>query len=123
MVEKFLYLLGRLLEKSRKGEIPWQESAEDGAYQAAFPNYAVRILSRERRIAEGITHDYVLQIYSGEGKLLDEVDDEQLTEQAPRSFQGMKELHSLARGKALGVHKALDEILSALGDDNKEQAR
>lgn len=112
---KFEILIIRLLANSREGKIGWESTASSGVYQAAFPNYSVRVLARTN--AE-YNQDYGLEIYDQEGQVIEQVWDTDLDDSSfpsRRNYQRLKELYSLARRRALGVDRALDDILQALG--------
>src|SRR5262245_40054636 len=111
--DKMVRLLTQLRKKSEAGVVDWQPTSEDDTYQASFPNYTVRILERLAR--DEI--DIVLQILNEEGRLIEEVSDPQLNKIAPfegQAFGFMRDLHQMARRKAMKVDVALDQILSDL---------
>lgn len=70
MVE-MVKLVRKLLQRTSEGRVPWEPTAEEGVYQAAFPAYAVQILSRR---IEGRT-EIVLHILDQNGVLVEELSD------------------------------------------------
>src|SRR5438132_13026494 len=90
------------------GSIPWDQSAERGVYQVAFPGYGVQI----RRVKD----DFVLSVLNEEGTVIEVFDDTQVPvgEFTDGPFSAMLELYERARRQALGVEEALDFIISEL---------
>lgn len=110
---KLVQIMDRLYKRTDKGEIAWETTAEDGEFQAAFADYAVKVVPRfMTRYASD--PDYVLQIFNADGQLLDELSNVDLEEQREDYYETMKELYSGARRKALRVDKALESILDEL---------
>jgi hypothetical protein len=109
---RFITLISRLLARSREGKVAWEATAEEGTYQAAFPQYSVKVFAREGQ--EGV--DYVLQVADDKGQVIDEISDPDF----PDQLQNMRELFNHARSTALGVDRALHSILSALERDESQ---
>ena len=106
---KFETLIHKLLERSKEGKVEWEATAVEGVYQAAFPHYSVKVYSEPSQ--EGM--DYVLQIADEEGVVIDEVRDTDFSGE----YNNMRELFNCARSSGLGLDRALDSILAALGPD------
>ena len=117
--DKLLTLVQLLRDRTANGKVNWEQTSEDGVFQAAFPQYSVQIFSRSTRHRdegrEGL--DYVLGIFNAEGALVEEADDLQLATTITGANRLMRELHDAARRKAMGVDDALDAIIGALGKD------
>jgi len=116
--DKLVTLVRRL--RSRGGNVKWDKTEEDGTYETEFSGYALQIAELEEEDQDPI---YQIRIFDGEGVLLDEFTDEDLTEimnlTAPTEpsvmFAMMQDVYRGARRSALGVDKAIDVILGALG--------
>lgn len=115
--EKVGKLIRSLHSTSKSGKIIWEDTEKDGTYQVSFPNYTIRIFSRINPYNphDGNT-DYVIQIINGDGDVVDEISDVDVKEIISNSYNVMREIHDIARRQVFGVEKALDEILSDLGD-------
>jgi len=113
---KFLTLIHKLLERSKRGKVQWEATAAEGVYQAAFPQYSVKIYSLEGNV--GGEPDYVLQVADDEGQVIDEIRDTD----CPNEFNNMRDLFNCARSIGLGLDRALDSILAALGPDEPAPA-
>jgi hypothetical protein len=116
--ERVWQLIRQLHKVSSDGKIDWQSSAARGTYMVAFPRYAVDI--REEENFNNSTN-CILRIFDGEGNVIDELSDEQLSRELPdteshKVWKTMDSLFSMARSRALGVDAALDSILSVLTD-------
>jgi hypothetical protein len=123
--QRLATIIIKLLEKTRRGEINWEETNVNGSFQASFPAYSVIITSKGNRRtlfdvaasitgASQITVDYILAIFNQNGKLIDEVTDVDLNDILPESYEIMKELYEGARRVALKYDQALDDLLRAL---------
>jgi len=109
--ERYFSILDRLIAKSRNRELDWKEGVFPQSFQVSFPNYSLTLGPQFR----GNTKDYVVTILNSEGTAIDEFSDVDLGD---GYFAQMDELYQSARRQALGVDKALDEILQELDDDN-----
>ncbi|MGE5270661.1 MAG: hypothetical protein ACM3JG_13420 [Thiohalocapsa sp.] len=120
MTTKYLQLLDRLIQKTDAGELAWEETAAGDAFQVSFPNYAVILSEAETPT----TIDYVVELVNADGRIIDRFSDVTLERTdpssqrgGPRHFDRMKALFEVARRQALGVDKALDEILRELDNE------
>ncbi len=110
---KRVALLNRLLEKTYQGKVLWEPSIDEGAFQANFSGYSVRLFPRGAQ--------YILQIYNEEGSLIEEFNDEELIggifPVTGGAFSTMGQIYAMARRVVLGVDKALDTLLSELDQE------
>jgi len=108
--ERIVKLIERLHQRTMDGKITWEQTNIEGVFQIAFPEYSLKISKSES------SHDYsisiFLQIYNKDGILIEGVHDGQLMPMIP--FSTMEELYYNARRTAMGVDKAIDDILSEL---------
>lgn len=115
---KLATLVSRLLEKTREDKLNWERTPRDGVFQVAFPEYVVKIFSRQSRMPDEENPenlpDYVIQVFDEKGQLEEFTDIDLRGVIEGGAFKPMQELHSLARRKALGTDKAIDKILSSL---------
>jgi hypothetical protein len=113
---KYKQLIERLLAKTDKNELDWKEAALPNTFQVSFADYSVTI--RETPNNKGDV-DYYISILNSEGETVDSVSDVHLdgTQGAGYYFRSMGELFQNARRQALGVDKALNQILDELGED------
>ena len=114
---KMISLLTNLIEKTDQGKVLWEQTEARDQFQAAFPDYAVRLSVRNRLIGDP---DYMLSVFNKDGNMLEEVSDVDLKSDLSTSYSAMKNLHLAARRKAMGVDTALDRLLAELdktGDD------
>jgi len=96
--DKIVRLVRLLLEKTKVGEIKWKETAKLNIFQCSLSNYSL-LISRQ-----------TLTVCDKEDNIIEEVD-------GPAPLQEgvqLSELFELARRDAMGVEKALDEILLLL---------
>jgi hypothetical protein len=113
--EKQVQLVQRLIERTMAGAVRWEPTADGEVFQAAFPNYGVRI---ERLMDQWRDHvtGYAMFVLNGEGVAVDELRDENFTEidfgRSP--FMALQDLFMGARRTALGADAALDSILNDL---------
>ena len=121
--EKTVKLINMLEKKTSEGRVEWQETTDDGVFQAAFPGYAVRVLmhSAGGRFSDE-DPDYFVQLYNENGTLIEVIrqDDIREGEEADaykKSYGVLKSLYEGARRHAMGVDRALDQILEQLEND------
>ena len=117
-LDKMVTLLTTLIQRTDNGEVGWEETAGNDTYQVAFPDYTVRVAREdiENQYGDIVGENFTLGIYSDKGKLIDQVDVNDLRNVLPDPHSTLKELYSSARRNALGADKALDEILSSLSE-------
>lgn len=111
--EKIAKLVRKLHEKTIDGKLEWEQTDKRGVFQTSFPDYTIRISMQLEESGEY----YYVSIYDSQGILVEQVNDVGLEGDIPDSFKLMKEMYEFARRKALGVDKALDDILSQLEED------
>lgn len=106
---KLLEVARILFEKTENGEINWEATANDNVYQAPLSKYSTLI---ERNIDEESDRPYhQLKICNEEGR---EIEVLSSWEASTEGDVDLRALFELARRKAMGVEKALDEVLIAL---------
>ncbi|MGA8551587.1 MAG: hypothetical protein WB678_15260 [Stellaceae bacterium] len=115
--EKYQELVKRLIDKTNRREIDWKESSFSGVYQVAFSNYSITI--GEESSPRQSAPDYVISIINSDGNTMDSFSDVTLDagrdpERGLNYFEILRDLYGKARRQALGVDKALDEILNEL---------
>lgn len=115
MASKHVGLIARLHQRTLDGDLAWEETAEEGVYQLAFPDYAMRFSRRWDR--DESCFDYVLSIHNDEGTLIEEVTDATILQQLPNAYRIMEETYETARRTAMGVEKALDALIARLDSD------
>src|SRR5271156_2447844 len=70
---KRVELADRLISKTEKGELEWQETANPDAFQVAFPNYSLLIGAVQTE--EGSQYDIVITLFNSAGNKIDEFSD------------------------------------------------
>ena len=96
--DKIVRLVRLLLEKTKAGEIKWEETSKLNIFQCSLSNYTL-LISRQ-----------TLTVCNEVGDIIEEVDGQAPLKEGVR----LSELFELARRDAMGVEKALDEILLLL---------
>ena len=94
--------------KTASNELEWKEGVYSASFQVSFPNYSLTLSENQR---ERGGYDYVISILDADGSIIDTFSDIDLGE---GYYSKMVELYQNARRQALGVDKALDEILNEL---------
>jgi hypothetical protein len=103
----------RLHEKTKRGEINWEETEKETEFQAALPAYSIRIAREEGQDSVY----YYLKIFNQEGKVIEEVAEIDLLSEWESGQPKMRELYEMARRIAMRVEEALDSILLELGGE------
>jgi hypothetical protein len=121
-MEKQKRLVDLLLQRTKQSHLDWHEAIASNAFQVALSDTTVRIRATPTAIAdeEGV-HDYWIDLVNGNGTVVDTFSDMNLHyDTAVRTgewFGKMRDLHDMARRKALRSDEVLDQVLSELSDD------
>ena len=117
--EKLVDLVRKIDAKTDSGELSWEKTVSDEEFQANLSNSLLRI----RREYTGSTDpDFVLTVLDKNGTELESISDAYLNRFWRRdivpdtAFAVMQRIFKAARRKALGVDKAIEGILSELGE-------
>ena len=104
--EKRLAIANKLLERTDRGAVKWEEAAEEKKFLTSFSQYSVAI---RKTLSLGWGPDqYTISLIDAAGKLLEEVSEKE------SSSAVLTTLYQKARREALGVEKALDDVLGSL---------
>jgi O-succinylbenzoate synthase len=112
--KKIAKLVVSLHQKTIDGKLNWEQTDKRGIFQLSLPNYAIRFWMRSKGEQAA---DYIISIYDSEGNLVEQASDVDLKNDLSKSYEIMKGMYELARRKAMGVDKALDDIISQLEED------
>src|ERR1700720_230734 len=102
--EKLMKLVERLLAKTKASEIQWEATLiRSDQFQTAFPDYTVKVWSRENENDRNAT-DYVVSVVNEYGTVLESASDVDLSVAFPQrdALLKMEQLYKLARRAALG---------------------
>lgn len=113
--EKLIGLVKRLNLSTAEGTINWGVTEKSGVFQSSLAGYAVRLDARKSRSLSGEI-EYFITILDPFGDVVEEMGDEETEGQ----FLVMKNLYESARRTALGVDKAIDDILRDLDKRDME---
>lgn len=117
--DKVSELFIRLEAATRSGKVDWQKSNESGEFVASFPNYSV-VVGTETYMDDNTGEPdriYKLTILDQMGDVVEVIYPGTLASLGLyEPWQQLRELHESARRKAMGVERALDEILESLPD-------
>ncbi len=108
--EKYRQLIDRLITKTDRRELAWKEGVYPDSFQVAFPNYSLTIIQRQDDRDEIFLE---MSIINSDGYTIDRFSEFDLEQDYHNKLYG---LYHEARRQALGVDKALDDILIALED-------
>lgn len=124
MSDPKLYTLTRRLHaKTQAGDITWTETGRDDVFRADFGQVAVTIEPRpDPDFPE--SPDYVISILNDYDRLVESFSNAELAgiarENEPNAYTLMQEMFIRARRTAMGLDRTLDELLSALGDEEPQ---
>jgi hypothetical protein len=119
--EKQRKLMDVLYQRTQRGEIEWQEGLTD-VFQVSFKNNSVQLHSY-RNAKNDNDVDYLVFLINGDGEIADRFTDEDLDLDESgmpgnRWYGMLGDMYRLARRRARGGDKVLDDILQELdGDD------
>ena len=111
MYDRLAKLVERLHEKTARGEIAWERSA-DGRFESSFPGFTIEVYEK----GSGSPMWWGIRIYNEEGEMVDDVDDSDLATHVPgHQWENMlKGIYEMARRKALRIDQAIDALISEL---------
>jgi hypothetical protein len=112
-------LIERLTRLSERSEVPWAETSDERAFQAALRGYTVTISHEYVGQEWGAeVYVYTIKVHDKLGKLLDAATEKDFpNDYFPRERTAgtvFQELYELARRKALRVDEAFDDLLGSL---------
>jgi len=110
---KIVRLIQGVVRQTDAGKIKWEVTETEETFQASFPNYSIRLSYSESNMGK----DYWLTIINDEGLVIESVSDVQIKSELEGSYRIMESLYVNARRVALGVDKALDELLNIFDED------
>lgn len=102
--DKLIRLARLIYEKTKNGEIKWEATPDEGTFQASLASYSILVT----RAPDG---EPTLQICNEQGQVMEELT---WSDAVNADFREMVELFELARRIAMGVEKALDELIGTL---------
>lgn len=114
--DRYQKIVDRLVSKTSDREIDWKETASTTIFQVSLSNYSIMLTEEYRYEGAGFFNKITrtvrkFSVVSPEGVEIDSFTDDDL----PDGYAEItSELFRNARRQALGVDKALDEILSEL---------
>ncbi len=118
--DKLIRLAQLIYEKTKNGEIKWEATADEGTFQASLSNYSI-LVKRSAKVSlpvvslpvttlVGNLTYFTIQICNEQGQVIEELTD---YDAVAADFK-LGELFELARRMAMGVEKALDELIGTL---------
>lgn len=110
---KIVRIIQGVIRQTNAGKIDWEVTESEDTFQASFPNYSIRLSYTESNMGK----DYWLTIINNEGLVIESVSDVDVKSELEGSYKIMEGLYANARRVALGVDKALDELLNIFDDD------
>ena len=104
--QKQIAIVKKLIENTEIGKLTWAEAPTPKIFQVSLPQYTVQI-AREPQ-------DTIVIIRDSAGETIEKYTSRELAREWPIANSVMDELYVTVRRKALGVDKALDNILNEL---------
>ena len=113
--EKHLKLVQKLIEKTAKGSLTWNESLDPDTFQVSFPDYTLRIHKDQTTKR----HLYTIGILNGSGNEVEAFSSVDLEDAAEFSYEDsptliIEKLFLKAKRSALRSEEAIDDILNEL---------
>lgn len=118
---KIADLVKTLARKTSEDKVFWVQTERPNVFQTSFPSYSVRIFDKLVMTNEDENQqrlDMIVQIINENGDVVEEVSDEDLKGIFPGPFTVMRNMFDIARRQAMGVEKAIEEIMQALAADD-----
>jgi hypothetical protein len=109
--EKLIVLIRRIFEKTKAGELRWQPTSDPNVFALSFPHYSVSL----ERVpdTEDTIESFIFRISNDEGQTIEELNSFLASNYG---FGELRELFDRVRRNAMGLDKALDDLLSELDE-------
>jgi hypothetical protein len=121
-LEKQWRMLQALARKTEAGQVNWQPSADDHAFQVSFNAYTLILKETSRSSDDECDYEIILLDENGQvadrffDMALHEEFSSTIPEQKDWPYPMLRRLFASARRKATGLDKILDTILDDLDD-------
>ena len=117
--EKYRQLVDKLAAKTDRHELEWKEGAYPGSFQVSFPDYSLLLSEKVR--SEGFNippPDITMSIIDMSGSVIDEIYNFEIDGEGRERpyYLKMRDLYRMVRQQVLGANKAVEAILSELGE-------
>ena len=114
--EKYGQLIDRLIAKTNRGELDWKEGVYPKSFQVSFPKYS--LVLRERDYTADFGREITITMLDMFGKVIDTISNLEVdAEGAEKPYRRrMADLFMAVRQQAFRADKAVEEILSELGE-------
>ncbi len=114
MSEKWIQLSNRLIAKTKRGELQWQELSDSDTFQVVVGKNAIEIEQT------GFGDDFEIRVRDGSGKVVDKFDDIIISRMTNSNYAtAFEEMFSLIRRQISGTEQLLDDLLEELGKDEE----
>ncbi|MBO6561278.1 MAG: hypothetical protein JJ959_12115 [Nisaea sp.] len=125
--EKLGEMVARLKQRTEEGKVDWEETSTRGRFQTTLNDHSLVIAEQENEDDPEVM-DYCVTIYNRDGDDIECFTDRDLGEvpeaNAEETYRAMmKEIHAMARRKALGAEEAVDAILEVLDQTEEEEGK
>jgi len=109
---KYFGVLEKLKRKSERGEVNWKETGKENTYIVSFDKFSIGVSKSYDQLYRSFVRFY---ISDKSGRILEDYDIdkdnmESIEGTAVGAYDRISEIFDLARGKALRVDKAINEI-------------
>jgi hypothetical protein len=106
--ERFIQLLGELLEVTRLARLRWQETAKEDAFRVGLGDGMVRIQSSANEDDDG--RHYEVYLMNKQGRVVDEL----IAWRNSPNYDLLRDLYQEARSSALNMDDVVKSMLSDL---------
>jgi hypothetical protein len=118
-IDKTATFILRLYLATKNDRIKWEKTVEDNTFQTSFANYSLKINMWD---SDDSGYIYVLSIVNSDGieiaRIMPE-DVSNFTFEKKTSVAVFRDIYEKARRTALGIEKALDDLIESLNKVNK----
>lgn len=115
MADKITEFFASLYFATIDNSIQWDKTVDDDTFQTSFDNYSVKLILW---YDPPDTTEYSISIVDTEGKEIARIGPEDIpnnvTFKGKSPYAAFREMYEVARRTALGIEKALDDILQSL---------
>ena len=115
--EKLATLIVKLAEKTANGDIHWQETAQDGLFQASIANNTIQV-RLVRGSTDGNIDDVMFTIFDSTGKEIEEFTDEDIKHYpvfgVENPYEVCKNIYETAKRQSVGSEEVINSIIEEL---------
>jgi hypothetical protein len=113
--EKRWDLIRRVHQRTKSGQLKWETTPTSGIFMTTIGKFILSIMEDDDRDGP----NYRMQLRNSDGIIVDQLHPGEFGGIAEAPYPIFRDTYEFARRSAMGLDKALDDILGELGDTDE----